>query len=70
MDSDEIKEHIPEYKQFQKEHPLLAARYVHDESSDISSSLLQQTINDGIALIYDGTMKNLEKYQNIIQDLK
>lgn len=70
IDSDEIKEHIPEYEQFQKEHPLLAARYVHDESSDISSSLLQQTMNDGFALIYDGTMKNVEKYQNIIKDLK
>lgn len=70
IDSDEIKEQIPEYEQYKKEHPLLAAQYVHDESSDIGNQLLQKTINEGFALIYDGTMKNADKYQKIIQDLK
>ncbi|ASN70252.1 putative minor head protein [uncultured Caudovirales phage] len=70
IDPDEIKEFIPEYEDLKKDHPELAAGYVHDESSDISNSLLKKAINLGIALIYDGTMSNIEKYQDILKDLK
>ncbi|WP_144495771.1 zeta toxin family protein [Bacillus pumilus] len=70
IDSDEIKKFIPEYAEYQKDYPELAARYVHDESSDITNFLLKKAINLGIALIYDGTMSNIEKYQEILKDLK
>lgn len=70
VDCDEIKLCIPEYKAKRKLDPENAAKYVHDESSDISIKLLKRCVSEGRNLIYDGTMKNKEKYLDIIKILK
>lgn len=70
IDSDEIKLHIPEYEEYQQTESSAAAQYVHDESSDISAILLEESIHKNLAIVYDGTMKNTQKYENIINELK
>lgn len=70
IDSDEIKKEIPEYEFYQEKYPKYAAFYVHDESSDISKELLNESINQELPFVYDGTMKNIEKYKKIIKDLR
>lgn len=70
IDSDKIKEKIPEYEEKLKSDKKNAASYVHDESSDISADLISKCISEGKNFIYDGTMKNLEKYKGIIQNAR
>lgn len=70
VDSDAIKNYIPEYSSAMKTIPKYAAKIVHDESSDISKNLLSICILEEKNLIYDGTMKNKEKYSRIISELK
>ncbi|MCR6108728.1 zeta toxin family protein [Salipaludibacillus agaradhaerens] len=70
VDPDNIKPHLPEYEYYQQKEPSLAAQYVHDESSDISAMLLDESINKNLAIVYDGTMKNIQKYERIIKKLK
>lgn len=70
VDCDAIKALIPEYQERIKIDNKSAAKYVHDESSDISSKLISRCIAERKNFIYDGTMKNLEKYSSIIQSLK
>ncbi|MEY8351641.1 zeta toxin family protein [Bacillus cereus] len=70
IDADEIKELIPEYKIYKKQHPYHAAALVHDESSDISDYILKQCIIEKRNFLYDGTMKNEGKYKNIINELR
>jgi predicted ABC-type ATPase len=70
IDSDEIKMLIPEYENVKQYNVQTAAAYVHDESSDIADELLEKCIEEKKNLLYDGTMKNLEKYQRLIKRLK
>ncbi|MCI1763625.1 zeta toxin family protein [Heyndrickxia oleronia] len=70
IDADVIKEHLPEFRQMANENPLEAADYVHEESSDIASKLLMRCIAEKRSFMYDGTMKNLDKYKEIIEALK
>lgn len=70
IDSDEIKNEIPEFDSLKKTHPEEAARLVHEESSDIGSHALDTVIEQGRHFIYDGTMKNKEKYNDLVDKLK
>ncbi|MFD1608503.1 zeta toxin family protein [Oceanobacillus luteolus] len=70
IDSDEIKQHLPEYEEYQRDEPEMAAFFVHDESSDISHELLNKSIALVKPFLYDGTMKNTEKYREIIKELR
>jgi len=70
VDPDKIKELIPEYAKAKGEGKPEAADIVHEESSDIALLLLEASIKDELPLIYDGTMKNIDKYNEIIRDLK
>ena len=70
IDADKIKEDILEYKLLKRLKNPLASDIVHDESSDIATFLLNSTIAIPESLIYDGTMKNPEKYKAIIDSLK
>jgi Zeta toxin. len=70
IDSDEIKKELPEYKDLFESNPKKMASLLHDESSDISFNLLIRCITEKINFIYDGTMKNLEKYNKIITALE
>ncbi|GIO33526.1 hypothetical protein J2TS6_46670 [Paenibacillus albilobatus] len=69
IDADEIKKKLPEYDELIAKRPDKMASVLHDESSDISSSLLTRCISEKINFIYDGTMKNFQKYNNIIDTL-
>jgi len=74
IDSDNIKNYIPEYKErldSGNEYVIRdAAAFVHDESSDISKMILDICIEKKLDFIYDGTMKNTEKYEKIIEKLR
>lgn len=70
VDADKIKEEIREYRMLKRAKNPLAADVVHQESSDIATFLLNRTIDIPENLIYDGTMKNAEKYKPIISSLK
>ncbi|MFU1996713.1 zeta toxin family protein [Priestia megaterium] len=70
IDSDEIKKYIPEFSKILLIDMDKAAVIVHDESSDIAEKILNQCIERKQHLIYDGTMKNLEKYEALIKELR
>jgi len=70
IDSDAIKEEIPEYHQFQKENVETGARRVHTESSDIAGYVMHNLADSKKNMVIDGTMKNPEKYLVLIDELK
>lgn len=70
IDSDNIKEELPEYIEAVKNNNLDAADIVHDESGYIAQSLLDHCISKNYSFIYDGTMSNYEKYDKLIATLK
>ncbi|MHA7097257.1 zeta toxin family protein [Priestia megaterium] len=74
IDADAIKEKLPEYKEYissvDREVVKQAAMVVHDESSDITDELLDICIKENRHFIFDGTMKNEEKYTRIISKLR
>lgn len=70
VDPDKIKELLPEYAKAKGEGKPEAADIVHEESSDIALLLLKSSIKDELPLIYDGTMKNIDKYNGTLRDLK
>jgi predicted ABC-type ATPase len=74
IDADAIKEKLPEYNQYissnDREVVKQAAMVVHDESSDITYEILNICIEENRHFIFDGTMKNEEKYNRIISRLR
>lgn len=70
VDSDAIKEELPEYEPFQEQDVNSAAFRVHEESGDIVDEAIDTLIYEKRHFIYDGTMKNPKKYKRIIQNLK
>ncbi|WP_145151804.1 zeta toxin family protein [Paenibacillus xylanexedens] len=70
IDADEIKKLLPEYPMLLKKDPKQMAKWLHDESSDIAAALLQNSAEKKLNTVYDGTMKNYEKYNEIISTLK
>lgn len=70
IDSDKIKTMLPEHNQLIKRSPEQAASILHDESSDISEKLYQAALKNKVNIIFDGTMKNPEKYEVLIQSAK
>ncbi|MBC1794987.1 zeta toxin family protein [Listeria booriae] len=70
VDSDAIKEHIPEYSKFMQQHISTASDLVHEESTDIAKNLLHTAIQSRLSLIYDGTFANHNKYKRLISQLQ
>ncbi|MEK5081107.1 zeta toxin family protein [Solibacillus sp. FSL W7-1436] len=70
IDSDDIKEQIPEYQLFKKMEVIDASDYVHEESSDLSKTLINYSIDNKRSFIYDGTMSKYDKYNDLIDRLK
>lgn len=66
IDSDEIKQKLPEYQDWLRRDANRAASIVHDESSDIANQLYDRCIAKNLNMIYDGTMKSAEKYNRLI----
>ncbi|WP_158621087.1 zeta toxin family protein, partial [Candidatus Kurthia intestinigallinarum] len=70
IDSDELKKEIPEYQKMLDANPEIAASIVHKESSLMASKLLEKAIEREISHIFDGTLKDTQKYINFIHLLK
>lgn len=70
IDADDIKKDIPEYNEMTKENNPDAAALAHDESSDLSSELINRAIESNKPFVYDSTMKNVEKFKKLIDKLK
>lgn len=71
VDSDDIKmAHIPEFQEFQKEDAETAAQRTHRESSDVTAWANQELIKHKRNFVYDGTMKDPEKYKKLIKAAK
>lgn len=70
VDSDKIKESLPEYAGYQKIDINEAARYVHNESSEIGAHIIDTAVEEGRNFVYDGTMKSTGKYEQLINRLK
>lgn len=70
VDSDEIKDALPEFASLKKTHPEDAARLVHEESSDVGAKLIDTLIDEGRHFVYDGTMKSKSKYLELVDRLK
>lgn len=67
IDSDLIKNELPEYKEYKESEDVkLAAFYVHSESSDITLTLIKHCIKDKYSFIYDGTMSWKPHYDEIL----
>lgn len=70
IDSDELKKIIPEYDGLFLNYGFKTASIVHNESSKMASFLIDKVIEECNNFLYDGTLKNTEKYQNLFQLLK
>lgn len=67
IDSDQIKLHIPEYHEYKgNDDVVLAAFYVHEESSDIVTQLIEICVQQKYSFIYDGTMSWKPYYDQLI----
>lgn len=70
IDPDELKEHIPEYKRFQRTDPKRAASLVHRESCDIGALLLMRLMVERKCFIYEGTMARTKRYMRLVEHLR
>lgn len=70
IDADELKKVIPEYEELLIANSQIAASIVHKESSQMASELLKKAIEQELSLIFDGTLKNTQKYIDFIHLLK
>jgi predicted ABC-type ATPase len=55
IDSDEIKKQLPEYQKMVEAKDATAARFVHEESSDVSKQLMRESASGGYNVLLDGT---------------
>jgi len=70
IDSDELKELIPEYLELINSGITHSASIVHEESSDMATKLVIQAIEKELSFLYDATLKNTEKYIDLFEKLK
>lgn len=66
IDSDTIKEMLPEYKQYGG----ATANYLHEESSNIAESVQDKAMSKGYNIVLPLVGKNTQKISNLIDDLK
>ena len=71
IDSDQIKQSIPEYGYLQKKKDMEAAAFVHEESSMLSKRVLSRAIDEGHEAILDGVGDgSYEKLKGKVSDMK
>jgi predicted ABC-type ATPase len=70
LDSDALKEHIPEYRVAVKWRAKNAAKMAHEESIHIMQQLREKTIAAKKNLVMDGSGRHLDSYLRMINDLK
>lgn len=69
-DCDDIKEQLPEYEHFKTQDVESAAFRVHQESMDIAMEAFDALIKNHKHLLFDGTMKSVNKYTKMIDKLR
>lgn len=70
VDSDAVKEFIPEYADFKKLNMKRAASLVHEESSYLKDRIFRLGVEARVNIILDGTLSNYRKYDKVISGLK
>lgn len=75
INSDDVKEQLPEYDMATSDPRNTAkdaAAMVHEESSDVAGRMFEQAINPAAKhnLVFDGTGANAEKYGRMMENLK
>jgi len=70
VDSDAIKEFIPEYADFKKINVKRAASLVHSESSYLKDKIFRIGIEQRVNIILDGTLSNYRKYEGVISSIR
>ena len=70
VDADDIKKDIPEYRDMVSKNNPNAAALAHDESSDLTSEMINRSIEGKKPFIYDSTMKNVPKFEKLVTKLK
>ena len=66
LDSDAVKEKIPEYQTAVSAKARNAAAMAHEESSYIIEVALEEAVKNRCNIVYDGTGKNAAKYARLI----
>jgi predicted ABC-type ATPase len=69
-DPDEIKSALPEYRKGLKQGDATIASKVHQESKEVTGSLVTKVIAGRRNLLYDGTGGNKQEYEGYISNLK
>ncbi|MCW9718872.1 zeta toxin family protein [Avibacterium sp. 21-599] len=70
VDSDHLKEIIPEYNELFLSYGFKTASIVHNESSHMAKLLTDKIIKECNNFLYDGTLKNTEKYEILFSLLR
>jgi len=70
IDSDAIKENIPEYKALVKDKDESAAAHTHLESSHVASEAIRRAMEDKKSFVYDSTMKNQERIEKLTNEAR
>jgi len=70
VDSDDIKNDIPEYREMVKNKNEDAAKLAHKESSELASEIINRSIEESKPFVFDSTMKSPEKFEKMIDKLK
>ena len=72
INSDDIKDHIPEYRQVQADDVLwpAAATVVHNESNVLGKELFRRTVSKRASFLYDMTMANPRRALTQMQEAK
>jgi predicted ABC-type ATPase len=67
---DDVKEHLPEYREAVSARAQNAANLAHAESAQLAANILETSIQSRRNLIYDGTGQVKSTYLTMILDLK
>lgn len=70
INSDDVKEQLPEYKEAVAGNARNAAAMVHEESSEIAHQIRNNSINAGKHILFDGTGKNPVDYAAVTKRLQ
>lgn len=70
VDSDQIKNELPEYKEMLKAGNDKAAALAHDESSELASEMVNKAMSESKPILLDSTLKNVEKFKKLISKAK
>lgn len=70
VDPDDVKAQLPEWKPGLEASAKDTAKVLHEESSDVASSIYNRAIDKGLNMIVDGTGKDAEKHIEKVKRLQ